>query len=111
MLGSLAFLLASCLLAAPAAAETVIVQAGRLIADAAKRPLGPSTIELVRMAPAEAISSATTAAAKLLDLEREVGQIAPGFSADLIAVTGDPLRDVRVLQKVDYVMIRGRTVD
>ena len=68
-------------------------------------------VEMVGMTPAEAITSATTAAAKLLDLEREVGQIAPGFSADLIAVTGDPLQNIRVLQKVDYVMVRGRTID
>jgi imidazolonepropionase-like amidohydrolase len=40
-----------------------------------------------------------------------VGRIAPGFSADLIAVTGDPLENVRVLEKVDYVMVRGRTID
>jgi imidazolonepropionase-like amidohydrolase len=68
-------------------------------------------VETVGMTPAEAISSATTAAAKLLDLEREIGQIAPGFSADIIAVTGDPLQNIRVLQKVDFVMIRGRTID
>jgi imidazolonepropionase-like amidohydrolase len=68
-------------------------------------------VQMTGMTPAEAISSATTAAAKLLDLEREIGQIAPGFSADLIAVTGDPLADIRVLQKVDYVMVRGREID
>jgi imidazolonepropionase-like amidohydrolase len=68
-------------------------------------------VETVGMTPAEAIISATTAAARLLDLEREVGQIAPGFSADIIAVTGDPLQNIRVLQKVEYVMVRGRTID
>jgi len=39
-----------------------------------------------------------------------VGRIAPGFSADLIAVSGDPLRDVRTLEHVDYVMVRGRAI-
>jgi imidazolonepropionase-like amidohydrolase len=63
------------------------------------------------MSPAEAIASATTGAAKLLGLENEVGRIAPGFSADLIAVAGDPIRDVRALEKVDYVMVRGRTIE
>jgi imidazolonepropionase-like amidohydrolase len=43
-------------------------------------------------------------------MEREVGRIAPGYSADLIAVDGDPLRDVRALEKVDYVMVRGKTI-
>ena len=62
------------------------------------------------MSPAEAIASATTGAARLLGLEREIGRIAPGYSADLIAVTGDPLRDVRALEKVDYVMVRGVTI-
>ncbi|HEY0150103.1 MAG TPA: amidohydrolase family protein [Allosphingosinicella sp.] len=62
------------------------------------------------MTPSEAIASATTAAAKLLGLENEVGRIAPGYSADIIAVSGDPLRDVRALEKVDFVMVRGRTI-
>jgi imidazolonepropionase-like amidohydrolase len=63
------------------------------------------------MSPAEAIASATTAAARLLGMENEVGRIAPGYSADIIAVTGDPLRDVGVLRKVDFVMVRGRTIE
>ncbi len=68
-------------------------------------------VELAGMRPAEALASATTGAARLLGLENEIGRIAPGFSADLIAVAGDPLADVRALEKVDYVMIRGRTVE
>lgn len=68
-------------------------------------------VELVGMSPAEAIASATTAAARLLGLEGEVGRIAPGYSADLIAVAGDPLADVRALERVEFVMVRGRTVE
>jgi imidazolonepropionase-like amidohydrolase len=68
-------------------------------------------VETVGMSPAEAIASATTAAAKLIDMENEVGRIAPGFSADLIAVSGDPLQNIRALEKVDYVMVRGREID
>jgi imidazolonepropionase-like amidohydrolase len=67
-------------------------------------------VELAGMSPAEAIASATTGAARLLGMEREVGRIAPGFSADLIAVAGDPLRDVRSLERVDYVMVRGKAI-
>jgi imidazolonepropionase-like amidohydrolase len=67
-------------------------------------------VELAGMSPAEAIASATTGAARLLGMEREVGRIAPGFSADLIAVGGDPLRDVRALEKVDFVMVRGKSI-
>src|SRR3546814_14350908 len=65
-------------------------------------------IEIVGMSPAEALASATTEAAKLIDMETAVGRIAPGYSADIIAVTGNPLEDVRVLEQVDWVMIRGQ---
>jgi imidazolonepropionase-like amidohydrolase len=68
-------------------------------------------VERVGMTPAEAIQSATTSAARLLGLENEIGRIAPGFSADLVAVTGDPLENVRALEQVEYVMVRGRTVE
>ena len=56
----------------------------------------------------EALASATTSAAQVLDMENEIGRIAPGYSADLIAVSDNPLADVRVLEKVDWVMARGR---
>lgn len=59
----------------------------------------------------EAFASATTVAARVLDMEDEIGRIAPGYSADLIAVAGNPLDDVRVLEKVDWVMVRGRPIE
>ena len=62
------------------------------------------------LTPLEAIRSATVVAAKLLDLEERVGQLKPGAWADLIAVEGDPLQGVSVLQKVDFVMKEGRVV-
>ena len=68
-------------------------------------------VEQGGMSPVEAVASATTVAARLLGLENEVGRIAPGYSADLIAVSGDPLTDVRVLEHVEFVMVRGRTVE
>jgi imidazolonepropionase-like amidohydrolase len=67
-------------------------------------------VDLVGMSPAEALASATTGAARLLGLDNEVGRIAPGYSADLIAVSGDPLSDVRALEHVDFVMVRGKTI-
>ncbi len=63
------------------------------------------------LSPAEALASATTVAARLLGLENEIGRIAPGYSADLIAVSGDPLADVRALERVEFVMVRGRPVE
>ncbi|WP_432767612.1 MAG: amidohydrolase family protein [Sphingopyxis sp.] len=63
------------------------------------------------LTPAEALASATTVAARALSMENEIGRIAPGMSADLIAVDGDPLTDVTVLEDVDWVMVRGRIAD
>ena len=62
------------------------------------------------MPPAEAIKAATVNAAYLLGLANEIGTIEAGKSADIIAVTGDPLQDVTVLKKVDFVMVRGDVV-
>jgi imidazolonepropionase-like amidohydrolase len=68
-------------------------------------------VSLGGLSNAEAITSATITAAKLLDLENEIGQIAPGFSADIIAVDGDPMQNVRVLEQVRFVMARGRIIE
>jgi len=62
------------------------------------------------MPPVEALKAATVNAAELLGLGQEVGTIEPGKSADIIAVTGDPLADVTVLKKVDFVMARGEVI-
>jgi imidazolonepropionase-like amidohydrolase len=62
------------------------------------------------LTPAQAIRSATSDAAELLGKASSVGKVAPGFLADLIAVEGDPLADVRVLEKVGFVMKGGVVV-
>ena len=59
------------------------------------------------MTPAQAIRAATTSAAQALGQVGQVGVIAPGAWADLIAVAGDPLADVRVLERVGFVMKNG----
>jgi len=63
------------------------------------------------MSDRDALASATTRAAEVLEMENEIGRIAPGYSADMIAVSGNPLRDVTVLENVDWVMVRGRIVE
>lgn len=63
------------------------------------------------LTPREALASATTVAADVLDMENEIGKIAVGYSADLIAVAANPLDDIRTLEKVDFVMVRGRVID
>ena len=59
------------------------------------------------VSPIDAIRMATTNAADLLAWSTRVGRLAPGFYADLIAVTGDPLADVSELERVRWVMKNG----
>jgi imidazolonepropionase-like amidohydrolase len=84
--------------------------------DAVFTGFGENTRELDRfvedgMTPAQAIASATTTAAALLGLEKELGSVAPGYYADIIAVEGDPLADIGALtHHVRWVMKGGRVV-
>ena len=60
------------------------------------------------MPPFEAIRTATQNAADLLGRSEDLGSLQPGRFADLIAVTGDPLADIRVLERIQFVMKQGR---
>jgi imidazolonepropionase-like amidohydrolase len=60
------------------------------------------------MAPAAAIRAATVSAADLLGRSAPVGTIAAGMDADIVAVDGDPLTNVRLLENVGFVMKHGR---
>ena len=62
------------------------------------------------MTPTEALASATSVAAKTLGLENEIGRIAVGYSADLVAVNENPLTNIRTLEKAEWVMVRGRII-
>ncbi len=59
------------------------------------------------MKPADTVKAATVTASHLLDIADEVGTIAPGKSADIVAVDGNPLEDVRTLERMQFVMARG----
>src|SRR6266567_4511033 len=60
------------------------------------------------MTPMQAIQAATTNAADLLGHSNEIGSIKPGKYADLTAVGGDPLKDISVLESVEFVMKGGK---
>ncbi|HVO81297.1 MAG TPA: amidohydrolase family protein [Terriglobales bacterium] len=60
------------------------------------------------MTPMDAIKSATSRAAEMLDMSGQIGVIAPGAYADIVAVPGDPLRDITQLGKVQFVMKDGK---
>jgi len=61
-----------------------------------------------RQKPADAIVSATSLSAESLGLDHTIGMIAPGYEADIIAVSGDPLKDIEALRHVVFVMKGGK---
>jgi imidazolonepropionase-like amidohydrolase len=58
--------------------------------------------------PMDAIISATSLAAESMGLGKEVGTLAPGMTADIVAVQGDPLKDIAALRRVSFVMKGGK---
>jgi len=62
------------------------------------------------MTPMQAIQSATTSAAALMGRNKDVGALSPGHYADMIAVAGDPLADISVLEHIDHVMKGGEVI-
>lgn len=59
------------------------------------------------MTPMQAIKSATTVAAELLDMSGKLGEISPGAFADIVAVKEDPLKDITALERISFVMKNG----
>ena len=58
--------------------------------------------------PKAAISSVTSVSAESLGMSDKIGTIAPGMEADLIAVDGDPTKDIAALRRVVFVMKGGK---
>jgi imidazolonepropionase-like amidohydrolase len=84
--------------------------------DAIYTMFGENTRELgwfvkAGMTPEQALRTATTNAAELLGREKELGAVAPGYFADLVAVEGDPLADINAaINNVRWVMKAGAVV-
>jgi imidazolonepropionase-like amidohydrolase len=83
--------------------------------DAAVYPHGQNARQFSKMVewgmkPIDAIRAATLNAADLMGWKDKAGDLSPGHYADLIAVSGDPLADVRVLEQVSFVMKGGKMV-
>ena len=62
------------------------------------------------MTPMQAIQSATSVAAALLDQQDDLGSLEAGRYADVVAVAGDPLQDIAELERVQFVMKGGEVV-
>jgi imidazolonepropionase-like amidohydrolase len=94
---------------------TKAVKAGAKVVlgtDAAVYPHGDNAKQLSRMVrfgmtPSQTLRAATSLAAEALGQGDRLGRIAPSYAADIIAVNGDPIADVAVLESVDFVMKDG----
>jgi imidazolonepropionase-like amidohydrolase len=60
------------------------------------------------MSPMDAIKSATSRPAEMLEMQGQIGAITPGAVADIVAVNGDPVRDIKILENVQFVMKSGK---
>ncbi len=83
--------------------------------DAGVYPHGNNALELQLMVEfglpsAAALTAATATAARVLHLEKDLGRVRPGLLADLIAVEGDPTKDIGTLRNVSLVMKGGALV-
>jgi imidazolonepropionase-like amidohydrolase len=84
--------------------------------DAVFTGFGENTRELLwfvkaGMTPEEALKTATGNGAEMLGMEKELGAIEPGYFADIVAVEGDPLKDINIIiNNLKWVMKGGKVV-
>ena len=100
-------------MAAATKGMTIMVGSG---VDGSTFPHGTQALEIVQlvkqaqMSPAAGIRAATVNNAEVLGMSDQVGSLAKGKFADLIAVSGDPLADINELQRVKFVMKGGKVI-
>jgi len=80
--------------------------------DAAVYPHGDNALEFVLMAAdgmtaAQSLKAGTSSAAELLGLQDKIGTLKPGMAADIVAVPGNPITDIKLVQSVLFVMKGG----
>ena len=80
--------------------------------DAGTYPHGKNNLEFWQLTefgltPLQSVQAGTVGAAEMLGMEKEIGRIAPGFLADLVVVDGDPVADIRSMERVGFVMKGG----
>src|SRR5262245_56965488 len=64
-------------------------------------------VQMANQPAGDALSDAASLNAKSLGLDGEIGTLAPGMQADIIAVDGDPLKDITAIRRVVFVMNHG----
>ncbi len=80
--------------------------------DAGTYPHGKNNLEFWQLTefgltPLQAVQAGTIRAAEMLGMEKEIGRVSPGFLADLVVVDGDPVADIRAMERVGFVMKGG----
>ena len=93
----------------------LVSAANAMGSDAVYSGFGQNTGELrwfvkAGMTPAQALQTATTIPAKMLGHAKDLGAIGPGFYADIVAVEGDPLKDINVVLEKVRVVIKGGAI-
>ena len=95
--------------------DVAVINTCSFVQDAIKESIDTilQAVELKRMVdagmtPMQAIKASTSVAAELLDMKGKLGEISVSAFADIIAVDGDPLQDITLLEHVKFVMKDGK---
>jgi adenine deaminase len=111
--------IASATAGAPSAAGITALVGGTVVAIDGGAAIQNATVATVAeaelyvkagMTPLQALQSATIQAAKMLEMDADAGSITAGKFADIVALSADPVKDIRALRTLDFVMKGGMVV-